>query len=241
MSKLWLKRILQVAGTVALLALMVGVYRRTDWSKGFSPDGALTLVAGVIAFIAVVIQIRSSSKQVENQIKAQRDSDREEQERQKKAVAAALLSEIDCFYLAGLSERSKLYESWEGRGSDPKSFEVFYTVVGKSFVVYESLADKLGGFDSTITRSIVLTYGSMAAFVECLKICEQGAGDTSIRGPVGPEMLKALRMQTQEEVRKSAESAVQYAALTCWTLCGLSGTDFSKLFIAKEPESGHQA
>jgi hypothetical protein len=229
MSKPWLSRILQIVGTLALVALVVIVYRRTDWCKGFTPDGIMTLVAGVLAFAAVQWQMWD-----------QRRTLLQEQERQKKAVAAALLSEIDCFYLAGLSGRSELFESWERMGSDPKSLEVFYTVVGKSFVVYESLADKLGGFDSTITRSIVLTYRSMAAFVECLKIYEQEASDTSSPAPVGQEMRKTRRQQMQKEVRQSAEGAVQLAASTCRALCNLSETDFSKLFIAKESESRHQ-
>ena len=104
MLKPWLNRILQIVGTLALVALAVIVYRRTDWSKGLTPDGAMTLVAAAIAFIAVIWQIRSSSKQVQEQIRAQRDAERKERERQRKAVATAILFEIDGFYAGYLRQ-----------------------------------------------------------------------------------------------------------------------------------------
>src|SRR5271157_2399405 len=110
MLKPWLKKTLQIVGTLALVALVVIVYRRTDWSKGITPDGSMTLIAGVIAFIAVIIQIISSSKQVQDQVKAQRDAERGEQVRQRKGVAIGLLFEIDGFYRSYLRDPRKVFD-----------------------------------------------------------------------------------------------------------------------------------
>ena len=229
---------------ILLYALLTLFHRYAQLGRSLSVDGlamvGTTLFAAATGFLAVLFQVRSASRQLREQLADQHQASDAESERQKKAVAAALLSEIDCFYATQLSDRSKLFESSKRMESGPESTEVFYSLVGKPFVVYESLADKLGGFDSTITRSIVLTYGSMATFVEFLKLYEREASDTSSPAPLGQEKRKTLREQMQKKVRQSAERAAQLAVWTCGELCGLSGTDFSKLFIAKELESRHQ-
>src|SRR5260370_16815941 len=61
-------------------------------------DGIMTLAAGVIAFVAVILQIRSSRKQIELQLEAEKKARTLESERQKQAVARALLFEIVNFY-----------------------------------------------------------------------------------------------------------------------------------------------
>jgi hypothetical protein len=164
MSKLWLKRILQVAGTLALIALVVGVYRRTDWSNGFTPDGALTLVAGVIAFIAVVIQIRSSSKQVENQIKAQHDSEREEQERQKRAVATAIAFEIDSIYRGFIRDVEALFKA-AGAGANFEKDLMGKRLEEFPFTVYEGCSPLLGGLPPPLVQGIVHLYGGIAVYL----------------------------------------------------------------------------
>ena len=227
-------------GTLALVALLVVVYRRTDWSKGFTPDGALTLVAAAIAFIAVIVQIRSSSEQVQDQIKAQRDAEEAERERQRRAVAAALLAEVDSFYARFLQRRSKLFDSWKRTENDPQSREVFHSVAGNPFVVYESLADKLGDFDATVTRAIVLTYGAMSAFTETAKRYEREASGTRSGDPAAQEIRRLTREYMRNKMRDTAEVAVQSVVIACRVLCGLSNTDYSALFVSKEPGAGPQ-
>ena len=132
MLKPWLKRTLQIVGTLALVALLILVYRGTDWRKRFTPDGDLTLVAAAIAFIAVIIQIRSSSKQVQDQIKAQRDAEREEQERQKRAVATAILFEIDLIYRSMIRDTGEAIQNEKAVGGEfvvkPHSLHFSYMV-----------------------------------------------------------------------------------------------------------------
>jgi sensor domain CHASE-containing protein len=74
-------------------------------------DGLMTLVAGVIAFIAVIIQIHSSSKQLQDQMDAQRDAEQDELERKKRAVATAIDFEIDSIYRTFVRSVKALFES----------------------------------------------------------------------------------------------------------------------------------
>jgi len=203
-------------------------------------DGLMTLIAGVIAFIAVIIQIRSSSKQVQEQIKAQRDAEKAELERRRRAVAAALLSEIDSFYASHLERRNELFEFWKRKDTDPQSVEVFRALTGKPFAVYESLADELGGFDAAIARGIVMTYGLMANFIDLLERYERELGDTSSRGSAAQALRNQVREGMRNSIRKVGELAVQSVVMMCRALCVLSYTDFSTLFVAKESGLGSQ-
>ena len=130
-------------------------------------DGLMTLVAGIIAFGAVIIQIRSSSKQLHDQLKAQRDSEREESERQKRAVAAALLVEIDDFY------EYFLRNLWEGRERIRGAIEVLNMpplelgpIPSTAFVMYRATAHRVGILSIATAKSVVGLYNFMAGFVD---------------------------------------------------------------------------
>src|SRR5712691_4873704 len=61
-------------------------------------DGLMTLVAGIIAFIAVVLQIRSSRREMVRQLNVEKEARALEEKRQNEAIAKALLFEIANFY-----------------------------------------------------------------------------------------------------------------------------------------------
>ena len=216
-------------GALALVALVVIVCGRTDWSKGFTPDGIMTLIAGALAFAAVQWQMWH-----------QRRTSRQEQENHKRAVAAALLSEIDCFYASHLDRRNELFEFWERTDTDRQSIEVFQTLAGKPFAVYESLAGELGGLDAVVARGIVVTYGLMGAFLEMLKRYERESSGTSGRVPASLELRDQVLKEMRKPIRQLAEQAVQSVVMICRLLCFLIGTDFSTLFVAKESGPGSQ-
>ena len=113
-------------------------------------DGLMTLVAGIIAFAAVIIQIRSSSKQLHDQMKTQRDAEREEQERLKKAVATAILFEIDSVY-------SRFVGFVEDR-SLPRD------ALGTDFPVFAANAGQLGLLHQEAVAVVVRFYGAVSEY-----------------------------------------------------------------------------
>jgi hypothetical protein len=141
MSKLWLKRILQIVGTLGLLALVAIVYRRTDWCKGFTPDGIMTLIAGVLAFAAVQCQMWD-----------QRRTSRQEQDRQNRAVATAILLEID--------QVNRLMSD-QVHADD---FNIRYLIPPNRFVVFEANAGYLGSLGSDLAQAIVRFYGEAGRY-----------------------------------------------------------------------------
>jgi hypothetical protein len=225
MLKPRLKRILQIAGTLALVALVVIVCRRTDWSKSFSPDGDLTLVAAVIAFIAIIIQIRSSSKQVQDQIKAQRDAEREEQERQKRAVATAILFEIDLIYRSMIRDTGEAIRNEKAVGGEfvvkPHSLH---------FAVYEGNAGKIGQLPASIGQDIVEFYGSATRFVITL----QAYSDAVRNAHEAPSNIdwKGMASQYREHTVKAIPWVRLLSYMVSRRLCEYTGVEFRAPHIA---------
>jgi hypothetical protein len=181
MLKPWLIRAVQVVGTLALVVLVVIVYRRTDWCKGFTPDGIMTLIAGVLAFGAVQWQMWD-----------QRRTSRREQENHKRAVATALLAEIDDFY------KFILKDLWEKRDSICGSIASLTKLPPElgplpstASVVYRATAHQLGALSVSTVKSVVGLYNFIASFVDTYEAYRKAWSPSS--PPADPELATKLR------------------------------------------------
>ena len=153
-------------------------------------DGLMTLVAGVIAFIAVIIQIRSSSKQVQDQIKAQRDAEREERERQKRTVATAILYEIDSFYVFELDLDEKKLASWDGANN---SFPIAAGLRTNVSEIYKGVSPLLGSLNAKSVTAIVKFYAMVGTYEGMWRNYQYSLD--KLRAPVNPSVniyLQAL-------------------------------------------------
>jgi hypothetical protein len=124
-----------------------------------------------VAFITVIWQIRSSSKQVQDQIKAQREAEHAERQRQKRALAAALTAEIDDFYwffLKGLWEHRTIICGPATLSMRPAA--ELGPVPSTAFQVYKSTAGQLGLLSAQTVRSVVGWYNFAANFVDQYEI-----------------------------------------------------------------------
>lgn len=129
-------------------------------------DGIMTLTAGAIAFIAVWLQIRSSRKQVEHQLDAERQARILESERQTRAVARALLFEIVNFY--------RYYRGHVRPLLDPLDIETCLppTLSAPSsdfFGVYQGSANQLGSFEPLLIEKVVRSYGLSAWLLSSIR------------------------------------------------------------------------
>jgi hypothetical protein len=228
MLKPWLKRILGIVGTLALMALTVILYRRTEWSKGFTPDGVMTLVAGVIAFIAVIIQIRSSSKQVQDQIKAQRDAEREEHERQKRAVATAILFEIDLIYRSMIRGTGEAMQNAVGGEFVVKPHSLHFTV-------YEGNAGNIGQLPASLGQDIVGLYGSITRILITLQVYSDAVRNA--HEPPGNIDWKAMASQYYEQTVKAIPQVRLLSYLVSRRLCEYTGVEFTPPTIAVAAEN----
>lgn len=103
--------------------------------------------------------MRSSHKEVERQLNADRDARALEAERQKQAIATALLFEIVNFYKYYFTHLRPLLDQVDVETCQPPSFSAPST---DFFSVYQGSANSLGTFDHMLVEKVVRSYGLMA-------------------------------------------------------------------------------
>jgi hypothetical protein len=123
-----------------------------------------TLVAAAAGFLAILCQVRSSSKQLRDQIKAQRHAEQVEQDRQKRAVATANAFEIDCIYRAFVRDVEVLFKS-AGSNHDFAQKLVGKRIERLPFAVYEGCAPLLGELPAPLVEAVVHFYGGTTAYL----------------------------------------------------------------------------
>ncbi len=235
MLKPWRSRIIQIAGTLALVALTVIVYRRTDWSKGFTPDGIMTLIAGVLAFAAVQWQMWD-----------QRESLRQEQMRQSRAVAKAVLFEINNFYCYYVRDVQAFL-----KGQDVLSCKMLgiKSIPSDAFPIYRGNAITVGVLEDDMVGNIVGFYSTAEAYLSILrdyrieseryyqqggdKVAEEKA--RTFLGQVkstGPEITKLIHVLSEELCKVAS---VQFRA----PIIAVAAEDLATEKIAASLEGGN--
>jgi hypothetical protein len=196
-------------------------------------DGLMTLIAGIIAFAAVIIQIRCSSKQVRDQIRAQRDAEREEQERQKRVVAGALLFEIDGLYRWLLRDvrdflRDVNPETEELSGLEAKP------VGTNPFVVFEGNAGRVGELEGPLVENVVRFYMGARAGLYMIERYD-GARTRYLAEPSAER--EDLARQCLENVKRGIPPLIVIAYEACRQLCELLTIEFKVPRIAVATEN----
>ena len=190
-------------------------------------DGLMTLIAGLMAFAAVIIQIRSSSRQVREQITSQRDAEREEQDRQSRAVAAAILFEIDNVYRLIFDQ------------VNADDFNLRYLIPPNRFVVFEANAGYLGSLGNDLAQAIVRFYGVAARHFltsqQYLREIENAKADASGH-PVSLKGLHAAILQGgyRGVLADSFAAVTDSARAACSRLCDFTGLNRSDIYALSE-------
>ena len=210
----------------------VGGAARTDVAMQFEAkltlDGLMTLIAGIIAFIAVIIQIRSSSKQVQDQMKAQRDAEREEVERQKRAVAIAIRFEIDLIFRSMIRGASEDLQKAQGREYVVKPHSLHFTV-------YEGNVGNIGQLPKEIGQDIVEFYGSATRFLTTLQLYSDAVRNAhEARGGID---WREMAAQYLEHTVKAIPWVKHLSYLVSRRLCDYTGVEFRPPHIAVAAEN----
>jgi hypothetical protein len=119
-------------------------------------DGLMTLAAGVIAFIAVILQVRSSRRDLERQLREDKEAHARAEEVRKQAVARSLLFEVVSFYTYYYRYLSPILDGLDTESCLPPSVSA---PSSDFFAVYRGNTDYLGGFDHALVEKIVRFYG----------------------------------------------------------------------------------
>lgn len=191
-------------------------------------DGLMTLIAGIIAFGAVIIQIRSSSKQVQEQIKAQRVAAEAEQERQIHVVARALLFEIDGIYRWLLRDVRNFLRDVEPETEDLKLVEA-KPVGTNPYVIYEGNASRLGELDELSVENVVRFYMGAQACLYSIKRYDDARGRYLANQT---EETEDFARQWLGNVKNSIPPLIIIVHEVCQRLCTLLSVEFEAPRIA---------
>jgi hypothetical protein len=195
-------------------------------------DGLMTLVAGLIAFTAVIIQIRSSSKQVEDQIKAQRDAEREERERQKRVVASGILFEIDGLYRWLLRDVRNFLRDVDPEKEDLRLLEAKPSGTNP-FVVFAANAGRIGELHEPIAENVVRFYMGAQASLYGIERYDK-ARDRCLADP--SEEWEDLARQWLGNVKRGLPPLIVIAYNVCQQLCVVLSIRFQAPRIAVAAE-----
>ena len=195
----------------------------------------MTLAAGILAFVAVQLQMRNQRRAV-----------RQEQERQKKAVATAVLFEIDGFYRSHLRDPRKLLER-----IDPikDNLPGIRSVGPTPFPVYLGNASKIGELNMDNVQAIVHFYSAANSYLSILRDYKNSL-DRADRAkllsmtPRGSPDLSSLADEAQarlnlKHMKEALPELIRFAWLVCYYLCRSTGNEFEfpTVGVAAEPIS----
>ena len=192
-------------------------------------DGLITLIAGLIAFIAVMIQIRSSSGQLRDQLQAQRDAERQEQERQKRVVASAVLFEIDGIYRYLLRDVRNFLRDVNPETENLKGLEA-KPARTNPFAVFEGNVHRIGELEGVVAADVVRFYMGARACFSALERYD-ASRDRYLSNPTDQE-VEDLTRQYLGMVKNTIPPLIVIAHRTCQELCGILSITFKAPDIA---------
>jgi hypothetical protein len=217
-------------------------------------DGIMTFIAALVALIAaaraykgIKQQIKSDRENLQRQLDAEKNARAEEQERQSKAVAIAILFEIDGFYRLHLREVHRVLENW-----DPKNDALFMaksiSAISQPFPVYYGNSGSLGLLEVCLVFSVVNFYSAAAIFVETFNDykaesgrCGYGTGLTAVPEAMGARVHDARTAEVAarhlgEQLKKASPRLIKLTCAAVRKLCERTGTAFQAPMIAAAAE-----
>jgi hypothetical protein len=218
----------------ALSAVLFHFRHRLIVTPVLSLDGAATLTAGIIAFIAVWLQIKASRSQVESQLKAEKDQREASQRAEILAVEKAILFEIDDFYREYLRD---LRDALEEISPEASALPFIKDVRAISFPVFLGNSGKIGLLSDEHAEAIIHFYGVAQSHLRALCEYKEYREKLLIGVPVyGAENLARINLK---QVKESLPELIKFTYLVCQKICVLTQVPFEwpRVAVAAEKTS----
>ena len=200
----------------ALLVMLICFHRGTELGKGLSVDGyalvGTTLFAAALGFGAVMLQLRDQHRSAEAGRGAQR-----------RAIAKALLFEVDDFYSNNLKGVYDHYRDFDGK------MEHLPGVTGTDFralPVYEGSTASLGILPDEVVKSVVVFYDTARRHLSIARDYRELLREY-LYGSHSPEAGQEA-LQLFSYVTGSIPPLTSLCYEACMRLAGFSGVPFRK-------------
>jgi len=199
-----------------------------DWR--FTGDGVLAFVGGALALIGVWWSNHQSVKNLKKQVETEGSARVEETERQMKAVAKAILFEIDDLYRYHLCGAHGYLEGKAKQGELPEVVRIPASV----FAVYQGTTPRLGELADDVVEGVVHFYGKAQKY---FALCEDFRAEREAHSELAlchPDNRKAATLFGY--CMDSLPGLTRAAYIACERLSGFAGVEFKapRLAIAAE-------
>jgi hypothetical protein len=193
-------------------------------------DGLLTFLGGVLAFFAVLFQVRHADMGLQSQLNVEKRTREAEAEERQRAIATALLFELDEVYRSFVREVLGFLANHE-EDPNPPSIK---PVSANPFPVFSANAGALGLLPPTLVEAVAGCYGALNGYFATLAEYSQRFG-LLLRGvsSFGLPLLAGFISRIQGE----ANAIVPLAYVTSGLLCYFVRTEFAspRIRIADDP------
>jgi hypothetical protein len=199
-------------------------------------DGLVTFFGGVLAFLAMLFQVRHSDKGLQTQLNVEKQTREDEANERQRAVATALLFELDEVYRSFVREVLGFLAEHEN-DPDPPGIK---PVSANPFPVFSANAGALGALPPTLVEAVARCYSALNGYFATLTEYPQRYG-LLLRGDgsIGLPLLAGFIAR----IRRDANAIIPLTYVTSGVLCYFVGTEFAspRIQIANDPKVSDKA
>lgn len=208
-----------IMGFLGILRLYWGA---VHWKNELPLEGLIALYAGVIAFVAIMIQLEE-----------ERNAHVAEQERQRRALATAILFEINSFYCDYVGGLQAVLRDMDVEGCKLLGMRM---IPADTFPIYRGNAINIGLLEAALVGSLVGFYSDADAYlcalrdyrVESDRYYHQGAD------PVAEEKARTFL----RKIKSAGPEVTKTVQLLCQQLCMIASVQFRAPTVAVAAEEG---
>ncbi|MGH9684518.1 MAG: hypothetical protein ACRD4S_13020 [Candidatus Acidiferrales bacterium] len=202
----------------------------TPWLS-FDPrlswDGLLTFFGGVLAFFAILFQVRHADRGLKSQMDVEKRARNSAADERRRAVATGLLFEIDDHYRSNIRD---VLQFLDGIRRDSAGM-VIRPISADPFPMYIGSVEILGELPPTLVEAIVHYYGLLGVYVSRLAKYLQ-AFDYSMQGQSA--QAKTLMDSQTPLIKREGEAITQLTYPICGLLSEFVGVEFSRIGVAND-------
>jgi len=190
-----------------------------DWKM--TGDGILAFVGGAFAVIAVLLSNRRSRVNMERQLEVEKKTRSDELDRQKRAVAKAVLFEINNFYCYYVRDLQAFLKEKDVENCKPFGMK---SISSNAFPIYRGNAITVGVLEDDIVGSIVEFYSGAEVYLGTLRDYRTESERYYREG--GDEVTEEKARAFLKQIKLAGPEITKSVYVLCEKLCRLANVEF---------------
>jgi hypothetical protein len=138
--------------------------RWLDFDPRLTWDGLLTFLGGLLAFFAILHQVRHADQGLREQLRVEREARTREDLDRRRTIAIALLEEVRVFARRYVGPTEQSVSGFDSDRGDPSAIDLA-SPQENPFPIYSANASGIGEYGGELAGSLVTFYGLAGSFV----------------------------------------------------------------------------